>query len=135
MISDQISRLQRSGIRASIVNVNKEPKPELSSDEELDDTADDTDSETNVKIDFGLCQEQKLRSGNYEVIFAHPEAVVSSKYGRKLLLTGLEITADHQSMIGRKLLLIGTEGKLRFILIGKIYICLKLETLDMPIRS
>ena len=90
LVSDQISRLQRRGIRASIVNVNKEPKPELSSDEELDDTADDTDSETNVKIDFGLCQEQKLHSGHYA---------------------------------------------LRFILISKIYICLKLETLDTPIRS
>ena len=87
LISDQISRLQRSGIRASIVNVNKEPKPEFSSDEELDDTADDTDSDTNVKIDFGLCEEQKLRSGHYQVIFAHPEAVVSSKYGRELLLS------------------------------------------------
>ena len=46
------------------------------------------------------------------------------------LPAGLEITADHRSMIGRKLLLIGKEGKLPFILIGKKYICLKLETLD-----
>ena len=38
LISDQVSRLQTRGIRASIVNVSKEPKPEFASDEELDDT-------------------------------------------------------------------------------------------------
>ena len=87
LISDQISRLQTRGIRASIVNVSNEPKPEFGSDEELDDTGYDTDSDMNAKIDFGLCEEQKLRAGHYQIIFAHPEAVVSSKYGRELLLS------------------------------------------------
>ena len=64
LINDQISRLQTRGIRASIVNVSKEPKPEFVSDEELDDTGYDTDSDMNVKIDFGLCEEQKLRAGH-----------------------------------------------------------------------
>jgi hypothetical protein len=36
--------------------------------------------------------------------------------------TGLEITADQRSMIGRKLFLIGEEATLPFILIGKKYI-------------
>ena len=56
-----------------------------------------------------------------------------AKWNILIILSGLEITADHRSMIGRKLLLIGKEGKLPFILIGKKYICLKLETLDTPI--
>jgi hypothetical protein len=38
------------------------------------------------------------------------------------ILTGLEITADQRSMIGRKLFLIGEEATLPFILIGKKYI-------------
>ena len=63
LINDQISRLQTRGIRASIVNVSKEPKPEFVSDEELD-AGYDTDSDMNVKIDFGLCEEQKLRAGH-----------------------------------------------------------------------
>ena len=70
LISDQISRLQTRGIRASIVNVSKEPKPEFASDEELDDTGYDTDSDMNVKIDFGLCEEQKLRAGHYQIIIS-----------------------------------------------------------------
>jgi hypothetical protein len=37
-------------------------------------------------------------------------------------LAGLEITADQRSMIGRKLFLIGEEGTMPFILIGKKYI-------------
>jgi hypothetical protein len=36
--------------------------------------------------------------------------------------SGLEITADQRSMIGRKLFLIGEEATLPFILIGKKYI-------------
>jgi hypothetical protein len=36
--------------------------------------------------------------------------------------SGLEITADQRSMIGRKLILIGEEATLPFILIGKKYI-------------
>ena len=48
LISDQVSRLQTRGIRASIVNVSKEPKPEFASDEELDDTG---------------YEEQRLRAG------------------------------------------------------------------------
>ena len=39
-----------------------------------------------------------------------------------LQMTGLEITADQRSMIGRKLFLIGEEATLPFILIGKKYI-------------
>ena len=84
LISDQISRLKMSGIRASVV---KEPETEFSSDEELDTTDDTADCDPNVNIDFSLCEEQKLRVGHYQIVFAHPETVVSSKYGRGLLLS------------------------------------------------
>ena len=86
LISDQISRLQMSGIRASVVNV-KEPETEFSSDEESDTTDDTADCDPNVNIDFSLCEEQKLRVGHYQIVFAHPETLVSSKYGRGLLLS------------------------------------------------
>jgi hypothetical protein len=42
--------------------------------------------------------------------------------GMMELYSGLEITADQRSMIGRKLFLIGEEATLPFILIGKNYI-------------
>ena len=86
LISDQISRLQMSGIGASVVNV-KEPETEFSSDEESDTTDDTADCDPNVNIDFSLCEEQKLRVGHYQIVFAHPETLVSSKYGRGLLLS------------------------------------------------
>jgi superfamily II DNA helicase RecQ len=75
-----------SGIRASVVNV-KEPETEFSSDEESDTTDDTADCDPNVNIDFSLCEEQKLRVGHYQIVFAHPETLVSSKYGRGLLLS------------------------------------------------
>ena len=41
----------------------------------------------NVDVDFRLCQVRKLRNGNYHIVFAHPESLISSKYGGELLLT------------------------------------------------
>ena len=40
-----------------------------------------------VEIDFWLCEEKKLREGHYNIVFAHPETLVSSNYGRELLLS------------------------------------------------
>ena len=51
-----------------------------SSDENIDDDFD-------VDLDFRLCQEKKLRGGDYQIVFAHPESLISSKYGRELLLS------------------------------------------------
>ena len=39
-----------------------------------------------VDIDFGHCEEKMLCDGYYHIVFAHPEALISSKYGRELLL-------------------------------------------------
>ena len=89
LISDQRSRPQKEWNPSicSVVDVSKEPEPEFASDEELDDTADDNDSDTNVKIDFSLREEQKLHAGHHQIIFVHLEAIVSCKYGRELLLS------------------------------------------------
>ncbi len=38
-------------------------------------------------IDFRLCEEAKLRAGHYHLVFAHPEFLISTKYGRELLLS------------------------------------------------
>ena len=51
-----------------------------SSDENIGDDFD-------VDLDFCLCQEKKLCDGDYQIVFAHPESHISSKYGRELLLS------------------------------------------------
>ncbi len=76
-MSNQISQLRISGIRASIINVKELRK-------EHDD--DETDM-NNVEIDFPLCEGRKLCDGHYHIVFAHPETLVSSKYGQELLLS------------------------------------------------
>ena len=77
LMNDQIARLRESsGIQASVVDVK-----ELTRDE------DDDDDVFNVDIDFRLCEKRKLRDGDYQIVFSHPEALISSKYGRELLLS------------------------------------------------
>lgn len=82
LMSDQISRLKMSGIQASVIGVKESSGDEIanSSDENMDD-------EFNVDVDFRFCQEKKLRDGQYHIVFAHPETLISSKYGRELLLS------------------------------------------------
>lgn len=82
LMSDQISRLKMSGMQASVIGVKESRGDEIanSSDENMDD-------EFNVDVDFRFCQEKKLRDGQYHIVFAHPETLISSKYGRELLLS------------------------------------------------
>ena len=40
-----------------------------------------------VDIHFGQCEEKRLSDGHYHIVFAHPETLISSKYGRELLLS------------------------------------------------
>ncbi|CAB3991929.1 Hypothetical predicted protein [Paramuricea clavata] len=47
----------------------------------------DDDNCFNVDIDFRLCEKRKLRDGRYHIVFAHPETLISSKYGWELLLS------------------------------------------------
>ena len=74
LMSDQVSRLCLCGIRASVLSVKVNTQ-------ELEENIGDLD------VDLRLCQEDKLRSGFYNIVFAHPEAFIASKYGRELLLT------------------------------------------------
>ena len=77
LMNDQITRLRESsGIQASVIDVKK-----LTRDE------DDDDDVFNVDIDFRICEKRKLRDGRYQIVFSHPEALISSKYGRELLLS------------------------------------------------
>ena len=79
LMSNQISRLNVSGIRASVMNI-KEGRKRLAS------CVADTD-ELAVDVDFSQCEEEKLRDGHYHIVFAHPETLISSKYGQELLLS------------------------------------------------
>ena len=65
LINNQISRLGLSGIRASVLGVK------MSQDEEFD----------TFDCDFRLCDEEKLRAGHYDIIFAHPESFISCMNG------------------------------------------------------
>lgn len=70
LISNQIARLCSSGIRASVLGVKN---------------VVDEDTENSFDCDFRLCEEGKLRSGYYHIVFSHPESFISCKYGRELL--------------------------------------------------
>ncbi|XP_028415622.1 uncharacterized protein LOC114538980 [Dendronephthya gigantea] len=77
LMSDQISRLGLSGIRASVVNI----KPVKTTQDETKIEEDD------VNIDFWLCEEQKFRDGYYHIVFAHRESFISCKHGRDSLMS------------------------------------------------
>ena len=82
LMSDQISRLNMSGIQASVIGVK-----ESRGDQMANSFEENMDDEFNVDIDFLFCQEKKLRDGEYHIVFDHPESLISSKYGRELLLS------------------------------------------------
>lgn len=71
LVSNQISRIGLSGIRASVLGVKV-----LQKESELDSLE--------VECDLQLCDEDKLRAG-YHIVFAHPESFISCNYGRELL--------------------------------------------------
>ena len=82
LMSDQVYRLSMSGIRSSIINVKEARRDQMAYDSD-----ENVDFESNDEIDFSLCEEKKLRDGHYQIVFAHPETLISSKYGRNLLLS------------------------------------------------
>ena len=78
LMNDQVARLSQSNsIEASVIDAR-----ELKKDENMD--AADV---FNGDIDYRLCEKKKLRDGQYQTVFAHPEGLISSKYGRELLLS------------------------------------------------
>ena len=72
LIANQISRLNSGGITASALDV-------MSMKEVSDD------GEPEVMCDFNYSDKQKLEIGHYNIVFVHPESVVSCVYGRKLM--------------------------------------------------
>ena len=72
LITNQISKLNTSGIRASALDVKK-----------LSDEREDDDDE--YDWDFQLCDKVELETGHYNIVFAHPESLVSCADGRKLM--------------------------------------------------
>ena len=78
LMNDQVNRLSISGIQASIINVKESSKDEMADR--------NTNDEQNVNIDFSLCEKKKLCNGRYHIVFAHPESLMSSQFGRELLL-------------------------------------------------
>ena len=75
LIANQISRLSSGGIRASVLDVKS------SRNDNVDGSEPDT------ICDFTLCDKEKLETGYYNIVFAHPESLVSCSYGRKLMHT------------------------------------------------
>ena len=80
LMADQISRLNSGIIRASALDVMN-----LSTDD-FEDVEDEHDNRTSQLVcDFHLSDKVKLKDGHYNILFAHPESLVSSSYGRKLM--------------------------------------------------
>ena len=71
LITNQISKLNSSGIRASALDVIR-----LSAEPEDDDEYD---------CDFQLCDKVELETGHYSIVFVHPESLVSCADRRKLM--------------------------------------------------
>jgi superfamily II DNA helicase RecQ len=79
LMNDQILKLRMGGIRASVLNI-KSSGIEHADEHDWNETED-------VDIDFGHCEEKRVQDGYYHIVFAHPEALISSSYGRGLLLS------------------------------------------------
>lgn len=74
LINDQIQKILTTGLRVSVLNVNKN-----------DETSTSTGDEE-VFCDVGeLGKREKLLTGYYNLLFAHPEALLSSNFGRDLV--------------------------------------------------
>ena len=70
LINDQISRLASTGIRASVLKVKH-------------DSRDGRDEE--LFCDVQLSEKDRLQKAYYNIVFAHPESLLSCKFGRELL--------------------------------------------------
>ena len=64
-----------SGLRASAISVKDVKNPV---EENLD---------SSYYCDFRLCEKDQLESGQYHIVFAHPESLISTRFGRSLILS------------------------------------------------
>ena len=76
LIQDQISRLGLSGLRASAISVK-----------DVKNIPDEENFDSSYDFDFKLCEKDQLESGLYHIVFAHPESLISTKFGRSLMLS------------------------------------------------
>ncbi|XP_028413527.1 uncharacterized protein LOC114536363 [Dendronephthya gigantea] len=79
-MADQISRLNSGIIRASAIDVLN-----LSTDENEEADEDDDERTSECVCNFRLSDKAKLKDGYYNILFAHPESLVTNSYGRKLM--------------------------------------------------
>ncbi|CAB4021523.1 Werner syndrome ATP-dependent helicase homolog, partial [Paramuricea clavata] len=75
LINDQIRKILTTGLRVSILNVNRT----------CDDiTSDSSDDEVLCDV-VELDKKERLLAGYYNILFAHPESLLSSRFGRSLV--------------------------------------------------
>ena len=79
LMHDQIRRLTNNSsgdicITASVINIKH------GDDEDEDPVA------LNCNLDDSCFEKNELENGRYNILFSHPEALVSCKYGRNLML-------------------------------------------------
>ncbi|XP_028413525.1 uncharacterized protein LOC114536362 [Dendronephthya gigantea] len=90
LITNQVNRLKLHGIEAAVLDIKSSvavnalggdsgaSSKDLSEDE-------DKNTDTDAVCDLLFSDRKKLGKGQYNIVFAHPEVLVSSKYGRKLM--------------------------------------------------
>ena len=81
LIQDQISRLKSCGLRASAISIN------IGELEEITDNDVNLGSTPLYNCDFRLCEKDRLLKGQYHIVFAHPESIISTKFGRDMILS------------------------------------------------
>ena len=81
LIQDQISRLKSCGIRASAISII------IRELEEITDDDVNLGSTPLYTCDFRLCEKDRLLKGQYHIVFAHPESIISTKFGRDMILS------------------------------------------------
>ncbi len=90
IIDDQISFLKKHGIEAVALNAISVAHVERESDNEEDGTKTSVDrdcQENGLALDPST--KRDIKEGKFKIIYAHPEAFISCKEGRKLLMSNV----------------------------------------------
>jgi ATP-dependent DNA helicase RecQ len=86
LIKDHINRLNSLGIEAAAVGMKCSTSTREAGDQDsISSDPEDEQEDTHVACDFQFSDKEKLEKGQYNIVFAHPEFLVSSKYGRKMM--------------------------------------------------
>ena len=71
LIDDQVRKLLTTGLRVSVLNIKAKHTNETSDED--------------VLCDLDHAKKDKLLGGYYNLLFSHPEALLSSKFGRDVV--------------------------------------------------